>query len=221
MAERVGGEGGLAPALEQFHFETTLLTRKRLPQHGVNSAKNNVFWRNANFDFTKVTVNLLSKSRPQKRFSGCARPAVARAQRRFGNPLESVAPCGAPFPLRRGTALPPENVYTVPCPILRALEMIGGKWKLPILWHLFDAEAVRYNELKRSVVGITAMMLTQCLRELEADGLVARRDYGEWPLKVEYSLTEQGKELLPALRELYAWGERRIAEGGRKGGPQA
>lgn len=120
-----------------------------------------------------------------------------------------------------GTALPAENVYTVPCPILRALGMIGGKWKLPILWHLFDAEAVRYNDLKRAVVGVTTMMLTQCLRELEADGLVVRRDYGEWPLKVDYSLTERGRELLPALRELYAWGERRIAEEREKNGPMA
>ena len=65
------------------------------------------------------------------------------------------------------TELPGANVYTVPCPIIHALNLIGGKWKLPVLWHLFDAESVRYNELKRSVVGITNIMLPQCLRELE------------------------------------------------------
>lgn len=104
------------------------------------------------------------------------------------------------------TELPAANIYTVPCPLLRALSVIGGKWKLPILWHLCDG-AVRYGELKRGVRGVTHMMLAQCLRELEADGLVSRRDYGERPPRVEYSLTERGRALLPALRELYAWGE--------------
>ena len=104
------------------------------------------------------------------------------------------------------TGLPDANVYTVPCPLLRALAVIGGKWKLPILWHLCGGP-VRYGELKRGVKGITHMMLAQCLRELEADGLVSRRDYGERPPRVEYSLTEKGSALLPALRELYAWGE--------------
>ena len=109
------------------------------------------------------------------------------------------------------TELPGANVYTVPCPIIHALNLIGGKWKLPVLWHLFDAESVRYNELKRSVVGITNIMLTQCLRELETAGLVRRDDFGEVPPRVEYSLTGQGRELLPALRELYKWGETQLA----------
>ena len=90
------------------------------------------------------------------------------------------------------TELPHANIYTVPCPIIHALNLIGGKWKLPVLWHLFDAESVRYNELKRSVVGITNIMLTQCLRELEAAGLVRRDDFGEVPPRVEYSLTGPG-----------------------------
>ena len=94
---------------------------------------------------------------------------------------------------------------------IHALNLIGGKWKLPVLWHLFDAESVRYNELKRSVVGITNIMLTQCLRELEAAGLVRRNDFGEVPPRVEYSLTGRGRELLPALRELYKWGEKQLA----------
>nr|WP_294512351.1 helix-turn-helix domain-containing protein [uncultured Bilophila sp.] len=109
------------------------------------------------------------------------------------------------------TALPDADIYTVPCPILHALRLIGGKWKLPILWHLFDAETVRYNGLKRSVVGVTNIMLTQCLRELERDGLVRRIDYGEVPPRVEYALTQRGRELLPALRELYAWGQKQLA----------
>lgn len=81
------------------------------------------------------------------------------------------------------TELPGANVYTVPCPIIHA----------------------------RSVVGITNIMLTQCLRELEAAGLVRRNDFGEVPPRVEYSLTGRGRELLPALRELYKWGEKQLA----------
>ena len=97
------------------------------------------------------------------------------------------------------------------CPVATAVSLIGGKWKLPILWHLFEAETERYNELKRRVVGVTNIMLTQCLRELEADGLVRRIDYGEVPPRVEYAMTEGGRELLPALRELYAWGGKQLA----------
>ena len=81
------------------------------------------------------------------------------------------------------------------CPILHVFRRIGGKWKLPILWHLADQDTVRYNELKRSVRGVTNMMLTKCLRELEDYGLVTRRQYNEVPPRVEYSLTERGKKL--------------------------
>ncbi|QJT09496.1 winged helix-turn-helix transcriptional regulator [Oceanidesulfovibrio marinus] len=96
------------------------------------------------------------------------------------------------------------------CPIIYALDIIGGKWKLPILWHLADQEAVRYNELKRGVTGITNMMLTKCLRELEENGLVVRVQYPEVPPRVEYSLTERGRELLPALNKLNVWGKEQI-----------
>lgn len=96
------------------------------------------------------------------------------------------------------------------CPILHVFRRIGGKWKLPILWHLADQDTVRYNELKRSVRGVTNMMLTKCLRELEDYGLVIRRQYNEVPPRVEYSLTERGKKLLPALAELYAWGREQL-----------
>lgn len=96
------------------------------------------------------------------------------------------------------------------CPILHVFRRIGGKWKLPILWHLADQETVRYNELKRSVHGVTNMMLTKCLREMEDYGLVIRKQYNEVPPRVEYSLTERGKKLLPALGELYAWGREQL-----------
>lgn len=93
------------------------------------------------------------------------------------------------------------------CPILHALDVVGQKWKLPIPWYLHEAEATRYNELKRRVPGITNMMLTKSLRELEEAGLVARHSYDTVPPKVEYSLTQTGRDLLPALNELYKWGE--------------
>ena len=96
------------------------------------------------------------------------------------------------------------------CPILHVFKRIGGKWKLPILWHLADQETVRYNELKRSVRGVTNMMLTKCLRELEDFGLVIRQQYNEVPPRVEYSLTNRGKTLLPALEQLYAWGREQL-----------
>ena len=96
------------------------------------------------------------------------------------------------------------------CPILHVFRRIGGKWKLPILWHLADKETVRYNELKRSVRGVTNMMLTKCLRELEDFGLVIRQQYNEVPPRVEYSLTNRGKTLLPALEQLYAWGREQL-----------
>lgn len=102
------------------------------------------------------------------------------------------------------------QVYEYKCPILYALDIIGGKWKLPILWHLADKKVVRYNELRRSIKGITNMMLTKCLRELEGHGLVLREQYQEIPPRVEYMLTKRGEQLLPALKKLYVWGEEQI-----------
>jgi Predicted transcriptional regulators len=103
-----------------------------------------------------------------------------------------------------------ENVYETECPIIYALNIVGQKWKLPIMWHLFHKDTIRYNELKRSIKGITNMMLTKCLQELEKHKLITRTQYDVIPPKVEYSLTERGKALLPALNELYVWGEKQI-----------
>ena len=93
------------------------------------------------------------------------------------------------------------------CPILHALDIVGQKWKLPILWYLHEAKATRYLELKRRMPGITNTMLTKSLRELQEAGLVSRHNYGTVPPKVDYSLTEDGEALLPTLNELYRWGE--------------
>lgn len=96
------------------------------------------------------------------------------------------------------------------CPIIYALSIIGQKWKIPILWHLADEGTLRYNELKRGVRGITNIMLTKSLQELEAHHLIQRRQYDTVPPKVEYSLTERGKTLIPLLREFDAWGQSQI-----------
>ena len=102
-----------------------------------------------------------------------------------------------------------ENIYETECPILYAMDIIGQKWKLPILWYIADAEnqTLRYRELERKVVGITATMLTKCLRELEADGLITRKQYSPIPPTVEYSLADRGKTLIPALESIYQWAE--------------
>ncbi|MFC0525621.1 winged helix-turn-helix transcriptional regulator [Pontibacillus salicampi] len=91
-------------------------------------------------------------------------------------------------------------------PVEAALEVIGGKWKVVILCHLIERTR-RTNELKRMMPGITQKMLTQQLRELEEDGIVARTIYNQVPPKVEYSLTEYGWSLKEILDLMCAWGE--------------
>lgn len=104
-----------------------------------------------------------------------------------------------------------QDVTEKRCPVLYALDLIGQKWKLPILWYLHEKENTRYDELKRRIPGITNIMLTKSLRELEADGLVKRTEYQTIPPKVEYSLTNHGQNLLPTLNELYKWGETQMS----------
>ncbi len=90
------------------------------------------------------------------------------------------------------------------CPVEAALEIIGGKWKGVVLFHLLDG-TLRFNELHRAVGDVTQRILTKQLRELEADGLVARKVYPVVPPKVEYSLTEKGHSLGPILNALRDW----------------
>ena len=92
------------------------------------------------------------------------------------------------------------------CPVLYAMSVIGQKWKIPILWHLASKGTLRFNQLRRGIAGITTIMLTKSLQELEAHGLVLRIQYDEVPPRVEYSLTERGKTLIPMLEMLNAWG---------------
>lgn len=109
-----------------------------------------------------------------------------------------------------------KNIYDTDCPILYAMEIIGQKWKLPILWYITDAEnqTLRYKELERKVVGITATMLTKCLRELEQDKLITRKQYNTIPPTVEYSLSKRGQTLIPSLDSLYKWAESQLNEKG-------
>ena len=103
-----------------------------------------------------------------------------------------------------------KNIYESECPVIYALEIVGQKWKLPILWYLYKKESTRYNELKRKVHGITNMMLTKSLQDLEKHQLITRTQYYTVPPKVEYALTERGQALLPALNALYDWGADQI-----------
>lgn len=91
------------------------------------------------------------------------------------------------------------------CPVETTLSLIGGKYKALILWHLSD-HTMRFSELKKAVSGATAKMLTQQLRELEAQALVHREVFPVIPPRVEYSLTELGKSLMPVLISMRDWG---------------
>lgn len=104
-----------------------------------------------------------------------------------------------------------KNNNIAECPVAYALNLIGGKWHLQIIWALYKKPVQRYNELKRRVDGITDMMLSQSLKELERYGLIVRKQYPEIPPRVEYSLTEEGKELKPLISELSRWGIKKMA----------
>lgn len=91
------------------------------------------------------------------------------------------------------------------CPVEATLELIGGKYKALILWHLAESK-LRYSQLRQSIAGITPKMLTQQLRDLEARSLIHREVYPIVPPKVEYSLTDLGRSLLPILVAMRDWG---------------
>ena len=95
--------------------------------------------------------------------------------------------------------------YSQFCPVNTTLSVIGGKWKVLILYHLIE-HTQRFNEMRRLLPDITQRMLTLQLRELEEDGLVHREVYPVIPPKVEYSLTDLGRSIEPILGSMYDWG---------------
>ncbi len=96
------------------------------------------------------------------------------------------------------------------CAVEAAISLIDGKWKCVVLFHLLRGTA-RFNELRRLVPGVTQRMLTNQLRELEADGLIVRKVYAQVPPKVEYSLSPLGRSMEPVLMALRAWGVENMA----------
>lgn len=102
------------------------------------------------------------------------------------------------------------NTKKAYCAVDYAFQRIGGKYKGRILWVLRNG-FLRYGEIKRAVIGISPKMLTQTLKELEADALITRKVYMEVPPKVEYTLTPTAMELIPFISQMQAWGARQIA----------
>lgn len=93
-----------------------------------------------------------------------------------------------------------------PCPIERGMRLLGGKWKGSILWHLKDGP-VRFNDLARQLGGASKKMVTQRLREMEAEGLVQREVVSDRPIAVAYEITEFGRTALGILEDLKNWVE--------------
>jgi DNA-binding HxlR family transcriptional regulator len=103
----------------------------------------------------------------------------------------------------------------VGCPVEATLDLIGGKWKGVMLYHLSPG-TLRFNELRRRLSGVTQRMLTKQLRELEEAGLIVRKVYAQVPPKVEYSLSKKGETLQPVIRALKKWGEEHLTKSGAK-----
>lgn len=97
-----------------------------------------------------------------------------------------------------------------PFVVQTTIRVLGGKWKLLILWHLKD-EPKRYSELKRLIPEVTEKVLIQQLRELEGDGLISRKTLTETPLKVEYAFTEYGETIKPAIEAMCEWGGKHLS----------
>ncbi|MBO6166340.1 MAG: helix-turn-helix transcriptional regulator [Eubacterium sp.] len=103
-----------------------------------------------------------------------------------------------------------EDIAGNGCGLKRVLNILGGKWKILILCVIDKKEVVRYGDLRREVYGITNTMLANSLKEMEQDGLVTRTQYDEMPVRVEYSLTDKAKSIIPLLLELKKWGEENL-----------
>jgi len=99
-----------------------------------------------------------------------------------------------------------ENTKKFNCPVEATISQIGGKYKAIILYHLLEDGVLRFNQIQKYITKATPKMLSQQLRELEADGLIHREVYPVVPPKTEYTLTERGKTLGPVITEICDWG---------------
>ena len=114
----------------------------------------------------------------------------------------------------------PENKFDTPemlarcVPMSRLQSVLGGKWKIMILWYITAYRVQRFGELQRRLEGITQSTLTKQLRELERDGFLHREVYGEVPPRVEYSLTELGQSFQPILNQMLQWSAERLCPPG-------
>lgn len=101
------------------------------------------------------------------------------------------------------TVKPQEN-----CSVGKTLELLNGKWTSKVIFELQKADVIRFGELKRNLNGITNTMLSSTLKNLEEHGIVQRQQFDEMPVRVEYSLTDAGKAMLPIYYEIALWGDR-------------
>lgn len=100
------------------------------------------------------------------------------------------------------------------CPAVSAIQkMVGGKWKIELLYYIGKKDVRRFGQLRRCIGGISESTLSKQLRELQADGLIERIDYQEVPPRVEYRLGELGSSFMPILDAMKAWGEENLEKG--------
>ena len=97
-----------------------------------------------------------------------------------------------------------EKIYQ-DCPLEDALTVLGGKWRLKIIWIIYNFKVIRFNQLKRELPGITDLVLSKILKMLVENNIVERVQFNEIPPHVEYSLTENGKNLVESLKEIRQW----------------
>lgn len=102
------------------------------------------------------------------------------------------------------------------CPVEATLDVIGGKWKVVILFHLSRGGTHRFAEMRRKIPAVSERMLTQQLRQLQEDGIIHREIYREIPPRVEYSLTDYGKTLRPICDVMCEWGTRHLRKAGKR-----
>lgn len=103
------------------------------------------------------------------------------------------------------------------CPVRRTLEMLSGKWRTHVIYELCRKENCRFGELKKAIPPITNTMLSATLKDLEQMEIIQRQQFNEIPPRVEYSLTEKGRALLPVFTELAKWGEKYISNDDTQG----